>query len=418
MESTLIMCEAGVLTVVACQVEGGDAEEAGECGWNPEEGRYTCGGSGLDPSLKYSIECPASSPQDVTIQDTLLPESCQDVPFAGCCLGDMVYWCDGAGLHSIDCASKPPPYDQCGWSVAKGYYDCGGIGQDPTGEYGFYCPNIEPDVKTDSAETQFCKHGTLVEFGCQDIPWEGCCNEEGVLFFCEKGKHLCKLDCPQLLPPSDTCGWHAGPTGYYDCGEEGPDPSGTFPLICPPMVIEPDAGAKDNVVPQPVCPGIPEGGCCDGSLLLWCEANGVRIFDCALLAEDEIFNAYIYCGTHPTTKNADCLKKPDPSPPECKTVSPEQPTKPEIVEIVDLWGEILEVLQQDSAADSPLNDGSTGTDVDWGDRHGLVIPVEAEPEPPRESDGCASGASPSSGASVLLAFLAILLLCCTMRRYN
>ena len=59
-----------------------------------------------------------------------------------------------------------------------------------------------------------------------------------------------------------------------------------------------------------------------------------RSYDCLNLASDPVFGAYVYCGTNATTGKADCLKKPDPSPPECVVVQPVDDS-PEVVEPVD-----------------------------------------------------------------------------------
>lgn len=56
-----------------------------------------------------------------------------------------------------------------------------------------------------------------------------------------------------------------GPGGVcYDCGFEGVDPGGTFPIECPADLVE---GAA--------CDQVPGEGCCDGSGDNWyCGDNG------------------------------------------------------------------------------------------------------------------------------------------------
>lgn len=59
------------------------------------------------------------------------------------------------------------------------------------------------------------------------------------------------------------CGWDPGGM-YYDCGFEGVDPGGTFPIECPADLVE---GAA--------CDQVPGEGCCDGSGDNWyCGDNG------------------------------------------------------------------------------------------------------------------------------------------------
>ena len=417
---TLISCQNGVLEVVDCSAPQGDAAGT-ECGWSPEEERYACGGSGDDPTGSYPAACQPSQPEDI-VEDVPTPQQCQGVGYAGCCLGSLLYWCDGTGLHSLDCGANPAPFDECGWSSDKGYYDCGGIGADPTGDYGQYCPNIKPDVKTDTGEEPVCKVGELVALDCQEIPFEGCCSDGGAHFFCEDSKLLCVLDCSKLTAPSDTCGWYSGLTGYYDCGGNGPDPSGDFPLACPPLLTDTDIVSSELTIPQAGCTGIPPTGCCGGSTLSWCEEGHLHEFNCETLAGDPVFGDYNYCGVNPGTGEVDCLKKPDPSPPLCNTEIPDH--GPDLVEAVDVDGtpdlpdQILELLGElvgDSGAGETLSDQSPADGV------GLIIPAEASPESGEDTgsgDGCAMAGPASSRCHVWSPVLLALglLLCCGIIR--
>ena len=341
---SLLACALGALEVTNCIQAGFES-----CGWNSEEDAYRCGGEGVDPSAAYPLECP-SAPVEEVVGDTGLSEECQGVAFAGCCVSSTVYWCDAGGLHSVDCSENPSPFQSCGWNDLTGYYDCGGQGSDPAGEHVFFCPNLEPDIKEDVPVAPTCTKGKLVAVGCQDVTFDGCCGQDGALYFCEKGK-LCELDCPALVPPFDSCGWN-DVSGWYDCGGDGPDPSGQNPLACPEFVVVPDVTAQETTVEPATCYGIPDGACCEEGVLHWCEGGTAKTFDCADLAADPVFEAYVFCGGNPASGKADCIKKPDPSPPGCNfdgTDAPPEPAEP-----------TPDAGANDGAGEDRISDGSSG----------------------------------------------------------
>jgi len=342
---------------------------------------------------------------------------CGDLTFAGCCLGSVSYWCDGAGLHSVDCSKNPPPQDVCGWNPEFGFYDCGGLGSDPSGKSPIDCPAFPEDVVEDVPQTLQCKVGSLVSEGCQSVPFEGCCSEEGHLLFCEQGKLLCSLDCPSFLPPADTCGWSAQ-AGYYDCGGDGSDPGGVFPLQCPPVEVPEDVVEETapDVGPEPTCGDVPKEGCCTGTSLHWCEHGAERMFDCASLAGDPVFGAYVYCGGHPETGKPDCIKKSDPSAPLCGQPIAEDEDKIEIVETV-------EAAESAEIAEAGPDHGPEAAvpDVAQPDGPGFIIEGgpqgEPDPEPAASSGcGCRTGAAGSGPGSPWLLLAAAALLAARSRR--
>lgn len=403
-------CAAGLLKVENCAVGVGKS-----CGWSLATAQYQCGEQGFDPSLTYVRECPPAAPTDVK-EEPLSPE-CQDVPFAGCCSGQRLWWCDWTGLHEVDCSPNPPPFDQCGWNQSKGYYDCGGLGMDPSGSYSQYCPNIDTDVTPDSTTTPACKVGDLVSTQCGGVTSKGCCSDSGALFFCQEGKALCRLGCGALPPPSNTCGWYiAGGSGYYDCGGVGPDPSGLYGKNCQNLPVDEDT--SEDATLQATCPGIPTGGCCQGETLHWCEHGFERTFPCSSLGTDPVFGQYVHCGANPATGKADCLKSADPSPPQCGSVvpiEPQQDVQPGDSEVKDSVPDspeyVSELLPSDQGtpADIPvefIGDQSV-PDQGSGD-NGFVIPVDEAPsdaQPPAKKNegGCAGGANaPCAGHSLVL----------------
>ncbi len=401
-ETTLLTCQDGELTIANCLANGSES-----CGWDPLQEKYACGGDGVDPAGANPLFCPTPPPEDV-VEEVTLPEVCNGLSFIGCCDDGFLRWCDAGGLHSLDCGVNPAPYDQCGWNLAKGYYDCGGDGADPSGEASPFCPALQADVVFADAVAPTCKVGTLVAQDCGSIPWEGCCDTAGALFFCEAGTLLCKLDCSGLVYPSTTCGWHAGQPGYYDCGGDGSDPDGEFSYACPLTEVPADVVTQE--VATASCDGIPDAGCCEGALLHWCVNGLVRDFDCGSLATDPVFSDYLYCGSNPATGAADCLKKPDPSPPSCAIEPPvEQP--PELA--AEAAEGPPEVVEEPDKLPAEMVNPEVLAEVSAGDGNGLVIPADGvvEPPPKPNKDGCAAGAQSTAATGWLLiaalAFLAL-----------
>lgn len=406
-ETTLLVCQGGALKIANCL-----SDDVDSCGWDPVEQSYACGGEGADPTGTHPLLC-SSPPTEDVVAEIVLPEACNGLSYVGCCDGSKLHWCDVVGLHSLDCGANPAPYNQCGWNLTKGYYDCGGDGADPSGAASPFCPALQTDVVSADASPE-CKVGTLVAQDCASVPWEGCCDGAGALYFCEAGSLLCKLDCAGLVYPSNTCGWHAGQPGYYDCGGEGGDPSGEFAYGCPQTEVPVDVVSQDLAPAK--CLGIPTGGCCEGAVLQWCENGVVRDFDCGDLAPDPVFGDYLYCGSNPATGAADCLKKPDPSPPACVVENPEVPVEqsPEVAGEVspELVGQ-PEHLVAESVATEIRNETVAPDNI------GPVIPAEAvvEPDPVSGKDGCAAGPRPVPvGGWLLMAAVALLALAAARKR--
>ncbi len=53
-------------------------------------------------------------------------EECGGITFDGCCDGTLSVYCDAGELVIVDCGE-----DGCGWLEEDGWYDCGGVGEDP-----------------------------------------------------------------------------------------------------------------------------------------------------------------------------------------------------------------------------------------------------------------------------------------------
>lgn len=74
---------------------------------------------------------------------------------------------------------------------------------------------------------------------------------------CEEG--LACVDGVCVSSPKNACGWDQA-SGYYECGFEGEDPEGNFPLDCGNLPLV-------NGAPCPT--GFTVQGCCDADGNLW-----------------------------------------------------------------------------------------------------------------------------------------------------
>ena len=126
------------------------------------------------------------SPASAQCTGASLPmgEPCGPIEIAGCCDGDMLYFCEGGELCGWDCSNFP----SCGWSESLGMFDCKtGGGAAPSGSLPLACPAPSEDE-------------------CQGVDYSGCCAGQ-VVHWCAGGL-LANLDCsgnPQLT----ACGYSA-----------------------------------------------------------------------------------------------------------------------------------------------------------------------------------------------------------------
>ena len=150
-------CQSGGLHTEDC-VDGG-------CGWDSANGYYDCGFSGQDPSGQHPQDCYNCVPtcsgracggdgcggtcgacgggltcaEGQCVSDT----ECGGLTEVGCCSGDSVRFCSGGVTSSFECKGGG-----CGWSTSGpmlGWYDCGGLGADPSGAAPHFCPACTPD---------------------------------------------------------------------------------------------------------------------------------------------------------------------------------------------------------------------------------------------------------------------------------
>ena len=421
-EGKLAKCVDGALQVSVCD---------GGCGWSLDTKAYFCGGAGPDPEGVFPLECAdLTVDEDVTVE---WPEACEGVVWQGCCKGPTLFWCDGSGLQSLDCGNNPSPLDTCGWTGGEdGHYDCGGLGADPGGSWAFECDEGLGEIVGPPPEDE-CTVGETIQVGCEGVSFSGCCTDEKDLVFCEGGKLLCALHCAQLPSPLDTCGWkQAGETGFYDCGGDGIDPSGQNPIYCPDWTPDDDilTDTSADVVGPWGCPALPNGGCCDGDTLHYCDDGSTATFDCTEMSSDPVFGAYIYCGLDVATGAASCLKKEDPEPPTCDLAPDPSPEVPlDVVEPppTDVSGDSgSETIdgQTSDGVDGGVGDGApldgagqsedgAGIDTPWA-WPDLTGPVDTVADTGGGgggggSKGCTSGSGSAPPISMLLLLLSVVL---------
>lgn len=124
------------------------------CGWSSSQ-RYDCNTSGAsDPTGVHPRACDLlaadgphwrPTPTDAAVSDGVAG-SCRGITMEGCCLGNLLQYCDGGVLHGLDCRLNP----KCGWLANAQYYDCGTAGgDDPSGTRPKACPGPAPDAKLD-----------------------------------------------------------------------------------------------------------------------------------------------------------------------------------------------------------------------------------------------------------------------------
>jgi formylglycine-generating enzyme required for sulfatase activity len=122
----------------------------------------------------------------------------------GCCVGAVLFHCDDGELIPTNCGDNTSGYDTCGWKIAM--YECGGDGEDPTGELPLACC-------VGDCEEKECGHdGCWGDCGtCEE--WADCTDGKCVCVPLCEGKECgddgCEGDCgdceDNLLCTNDSC---------------------------------------------------------------------------------------------------------------------------------------------------------------------------------------------------------------------
>ncbi len=130
-------CEGGVLRSRHCT-----ALKLPRCGWNSTSARYACGTAGApDPMEKYPRECIFAAPNGWLPDSGRAADNCVGIASEGCCVGNVLKYCQGGKVQVMDCALNPT----CGWQPNGQQYDCGTAGMsDPKGAHKKACPGTTP----------------------------------------------------------------------------------------------------------------------------------------------------------------------------------------------------------------------------------------------------------------------------------
>jgi hypothetical protein len=186
--------------------------------------------------------------------------ACGEHSWIGCCTDNATIYCQNGQVITENCDGN-----SCGWKEDKQWYDCGGDGIDPTGDFSIECPCV-PN----------CDGKQCGGDGCG-----GSCGSCGPNQVCTPDSSQCVT-----IPPVDPC---AGipTTGQCD---------GDIKVTCEDGGIqEEDCGAQDKVCWIDIfptlqveckwpwmanCPEFLFDGYCSGNLLIQCEDDDLWIEDC------------------------------------------------------------------------------------------------------------------------------------------
>jgi hypothetical protein len=255
------------------------------------------------------------------------------VTYAGCCDPDnTLKYCENYKLHTISCEDEELLF--CGWNSEYSYYDCGTDGlKDPDGIEPYSCEKVcTPDCAGKDCGPDGCgglcaackkdyycdTDYTCKVSPCSGITFEGCCDPDGTLKYCENSKELKTINCNENN--AAFCGWNPDDK-WYDCMTDGKkDPSGEFPYSClancsascDGKQCGPDGCggtcgtctgsaicAANGTCVADTCGDIPAQGCCEGEILRFCSENTVQNFDCAA-------QNMLHCGWSADMKSYTC----------------------------------------------------------------------------------------------------------------
>ena len=234
------------MTVPSGSLTRAEAEPQSLCG-----GDYAC-----NPSNTYAGSC--------------------ELGFAGCCDGGNLRRCTATGVESVSCGGQG-----CGWSTATRAYACGGNGAGPASAPMTCGASSSNSTNTTPRPSNPATTPPAATDGCAGVTYAGCC-AGGSLKYCQSGQ-LKSVAC-------GGCGWASSGnngSGWYDCGGHGADPSGENPLECPSGDTPAPTTTPAPTSTAPGCGDETFGGRCEGSTLVWCEAETVKSYDCTTMGDFE-----------------------------------------------------------------------------------------------------------------------------------
>lgn len=217
----------------------------------------TCGNGKCEPGEYYDI-CAADC----------IVAGCGPINDIGCCDSNTLVWCEGGSLYKINCSDT-----QCGWDSAKSFYNCQTSGgTDPSGA----------NPKSCLGGGAVCGNG-VCESGESSIGCPADCKQSAVCGNgkCETGETAtnCASDCKT----GTVCG-----NGVCESGETTSNCSADCKVVnlCGNGVCD-NGENYQNCAGDCVdmgCGGIEEWGCCDGTVVKWCESEKTKMIDCGASA--------------------------------------------------------------------------------------------------------------------------------------
>ena len=217
---------------------GESCNASGQCeGCTPNCTGKECGGDGCGG---FCGNCPTGESCNANGQCDAQTDPCEGLSYEGCCDGDLLKWCESDQVQTMNC-----PSGTCGWSANQGFYNCETAGgEDPSGLNPKDCNGCTPD----------CNGKECGGDGCG-----GSCGGCPVGEACNAGQCVgCTPDCNGKACGSDGCGG--------SCGSCPPGENCNASFQC--------VGTTDP------CGGMTFEGCCDGSILKWCENEEIVEIDC------------------------------------------------------------------------------------------------------------------------------------------
>ena len=296
---------------------------AGSCGGESQTGNCFCDSECFnfgDCCDDVCVLCVDDFPEQCAGQS-----GCQGVTWEGCCIGQLLKYCEGNELKEMDCTEQPV----CGWNAEQSYYACETEGAaEPDGVHPMDCADLcEPLCEGkecggdgcggscgecggkgslctpsgqccipscadkecggngcggncgDCAEGLYCSDGVCGEGipgGCEVSGEPGCggCACEECVFavdpFCQETQwdNMCVQECQQ-------CGTECPCTPVCEDVECGNDGCGGSCGECGEGGV-----CQSGQCVESECGGVPWEGCCDGETLTYCEGGGLVSKDC------------------------------------------------------------------------------------------------------------------------------------------
>ena len=197
-------------------------------------------------------------------------EGCGDIDSKGKCEGNVLSYCAGDTVKTVDCGTLAKV---CDYDAGYDWYDCVD-GDAPC------TPDCAGKVAGEADGCGGLCSGDGPPSGCGDITFQGVC-EGNTLSYCQ-GDALQVVDCAS---DGKVCGYDEA-NDWYECIEgDGPPPSG--------------------------CDGLDSKGKCEGEVLSYCSGGEVKTFDCTEYSKtcgyDETFDWYDCLDSGACTP--DCLGK-------------------------------------------------------------------------------------------------------------